>query len=373
MPDYQGMVSLDYTGTRFVLGRTAESYALWDVSAGGEPQQVFPATPEGWTAAWLRFRELEGGAPAAPTSVPDALVRPLGIGNVLGGSFQVWGRNFLAFLAVMASVMLPFAILQVVVFQAVLGPELEALFSGLIPRNEIDVYRRIIEDNIPVFIAAAVGLGLISLFVNAFVTAALIRGGLQGFTGGRVRAGATMSASVRKTHSVAWILFLTGLLVALVGVPVMFLAVMLGTASGSPAVTALLIIPAVLGLFLFASRYLFGPSALIAEGLRGVAALRRSWELTRGRVWPIFGTFLLVLLMAGVAAALLTVPFQLVAQSGTSLGTVWLISALGGAFASTLTTPFSTLAIVHLYIDARARKEALDPAVLDPEPGPLAP
>lgn len=369
------MVSIDYTGARHVLGRTADSYAIWDAPAGGQPLQVFAATPDGWTAAWLRFRELEGGSLplAATASVPDGSIRPFGIGGVLAGTFQVWGRNFLAFFVVVATVMIPFVLLQVLAFQLLLGPELEALFSGLIPRTEVDVYRQVIEDNLGIFIAAGLGMALIGLFVNAFVTAALVRGGLQGFTGGKVRAGEMMGASVRRTPSTAWILFLTGILVALFAIPIVFVVVAVATATESPPLTAILLILAFIGIFLFATRYLLAPATLIAEDVRGSAALRRSWQLTRGRTWPVFGTYLLVLLMVGVATAILTLPFQLIVSAQGSLGAVWMISALGNGIASSLTTPFTTIALVHLYIDNRARKEQLDPAGLEPASPAAAP
>ena len=375
MPEYTGVVSIDYTGARHVLGRTADSYAIWDAASGGPPLQVFPATPEGWTAAWLRFRELEGGflPVAAGASAPDASIRPFGIGGVLAGTFQVWGRNFLAFFVVVGTVMIPFVLLQVLAFQLLLGPELEALFSGLIPRTEVEVYRQVIEDNLGIFIAAGLGMGLIGLFVQAFVTAALIRGGLQGFTGGKVRAGEVMGAAIRRTPSTAWILFLTGLLVALFAIPIVFVVVMVATATASPPLTAILLILAFLGIFLFASRYLLAPSALIAEDVRGVAALRRSWRLTEGRTWPVFGTWLLVLLMVAVATAVITLPFQIMVRAQGSLSGAWMMSALGNAVASSLMTPFATLAVVYIYIDSRARKEQLDPAGLDPSPRAVAP
>jgi hypothetical protein len=365
------MGSIDYTGTRFVLGRTPDGYAIWE-TAGGEPVEVFPITQEGWTAAWLHFRELEGSAPVARAGEaggPIGAVRPFGLGGVLEGTFRVWGRNFLAFLIIVAAVMLPFAILQVIALQIMLGPELEALFSGQIPARELEVFRRIIEENLGPFVAAGLGLAVISLFVNAFLTAAVVRGGLQGFTGGRVRAAETMRASLRVTHSVAWVLFLTGLLVAAVGIPVVFLLVTLGSAAGSEPLTVLLGILAVLGLLLFATRYLFAASTSIAENLKGSAALRRSWHLTRGQTWPVFGTFLLLLLMVTVGTAIVTLPFQLIVGSQESLGAAWMVSALGSALASTLATPFTTLILVHLYIDARARKEELDPSALEPRSG----
>lgn len=55
----------------------------------------------------------------------------------------------------------------------------------------------------------------------------------------------------------------------------------------------LLIIP---GVYL-AVRFAFAEAAVIAEGTSGPAALRRSYELTRGRFWPVFGLISLCILL----------------------------------------------------------------------------
>jgi hypothetical protein len=66
-----GLVHLDYRGTRHVLGRTADAYAIWD-AAGGPPRQTFPLSDDGWIQAWQEYQRLEASAswtapPAGPT------------------------------------------------------------------------------------------------------------------------------------------------------------------------------------------------------------------------------------------------------------------------------------------------------------------
>jgi hypothetical protein len=366
MPDYTGRVATDYTGARSILGRTADGYALWPI-AGGPPQQVFPLTQEGWATAWARFQELEGGGAVQKAGPVAGAMAPLGLGGVLSGSFQVFGRGFGAFALTVASVMIPVAILQVILLQALLGPELELLFSGAIPRTEFGLYKELIEEQIPTFIAAGIGFAVGYLFVQAFLTAALVRGGLQGFRGGRPRAGELLGASLSRTPSMAWILFLTILAIFAVALPAAFV---LGLVS-APRIEALIFVVAVLAallLGLFYTRFVFAPAALIAEGMRGTAAIRRSWELTRSRIWPIFGTVLLVLLIGAAANFLMTLIVQAIAQEQRSLSAFWFMTSIGSAVATVVVLPFTTVALVHLYIDARARKENVDPASLEPAP-----
>jgi hypothetical protein len=83
-----GLVHLDYRGTRHVLGRTADAYAIWD-AAGGPPRQTFPLSDEGWIQAWQEYQRLEASAawtapPSGPTGpggmAPGGPARPGGMG-----------------------------------------------------------------------------------------------------------------------------------------------------------------------------------------------------------------------------------------------------------------------------------------------------
>jgi hypothetical protein len=58
-PPLEWVVGLDYQGEKYGLGRTAETYAIWDLRAGGSPLETFYPTPEGWTLAWQRYEQLE--------------------------------------------------------------------------------------------------------------------------------------------------------------------------------------------------------------------------------------------------------------------------------------------------------------------------
>jgi tRNA A-37 threonylcarbamoyl transferase component Bud32 len=65
-----GAVYLDYPGRRYGLGRTQRDYAIWDVTAGGDPLETWPLRPEAWRDAWGRYQELEAAVASQPS--PDA-------------------------------------------------------------------------------------------------------------------------------------------------------------------------------------------------------------------------------------------------------------------------------------------------------------
>src|SRR4029450_9891090 len=66
----------------------------------------------------------------------------------------------------------------------------------------------------------------------------------------------------------------------------------------------LLIVP---GFIVFT--FLFcGIPALVIEGARGRQALSRSWNLVRGRGWPVFGTIIVAIIVTSLVNSLLTSP-----------------------------------------------------------------
>jgi Membrane domain of glycerophosphoryl diester phosphodiesterase len=369
MPEYAGMASIDYTGARLLLGRTADGYAIWDLLSG-EQREVFPLTQEGWTAAWLRFRELEGEAPVAaagePAGAAGGNLRPLGLGGVMERTFRVYGRNLGTFALIVAVVTIPLMLLQVLVLQAVLSRELELLFSGALSRTDGALIEQALRDHLPMFLSAGVLVGVISLFVSSLVSAALVSGVLQAFRGAPGRAGELLRAGWRRMPSMALIVFLTVVIVALAAVPAGILLGLMSRGTSDRGVLLIVGLLLALPLLLLYTRYLFAPATLIAEDRRGSRALRRSWDLTRGRTWPILGTFILFGLISLVPNILVGLPFQLIAEEQESVGMFWLFVTLGGVATSVVIVPFTTAAIVHLYIDTRARKEALDPGALLP-------
>jgi hypothetical protein len=66
----------------------------------------------------------------------------------------------------------------------------------------------------------------------------------------------------------------------------------------------LLIIP---GLY-FGIRFWFAEAIVVAEGVSGPVALQRSFDLTRGRFWPLFWLIILSILIVAVPVVLLSLP-----------------------------------------------------------------
>jgi hypothetical protein len=115
---------------------------------------------------------------------------------------------------------------------------------------------------------------------------------------------------------------------------------------------------AVPGVYLAAAWAVAVP-ALLLEDHRGLAALRRSRHLVRGRWGPTFVLLLLVFLVAGVVQAVLTGLLMGVASGGGDASRA-VLSAIAAAASSTLTTPFIAAVTLVLYFDLRVRREGFD-------------
>ncbi|MFF2653839.1 hypothetical protein [Streptomyces sp. NPDC058045] len=135
-------------------------------------------------------------------------------------------------------------------------------------------------------------------------------------------------------------------------------------------------------------RFSLASPALMLERQTVLKALSRSTKLVRGSWWRVFGIQLLAGLIAYIVAAIIVVPFTVIASviTGDGVGgllgsgdlnwTFLVLTGIGSVIGTTLTLPISAGVTVLLYIDQRIRREALDLELARaaglPDPGPTA-
>ena len=112
--------------------------------------------------------------------------------------------------------------------------------------------------------------------------------------------------------------------------------------------------------------------AMVLENLGVFASIGRSWSLTRGNFWRLFGinilTNIIISMVTGVfsgVVVLLGTFSTVVASSSTNdfmgaLSITFIISMVMTAISLLITLPFSSSVNALLYIDLRMRKEGLD-------------
>jgi hypothetical protein len=101
--------------------------------------------------------------------------------------------------------------------------------------------------------------------------------------------------------------------------------------------------------------------------------LGRSWRLSKGLSWHIFGTLLLAGIIAAIVGLIFLVPSAIVTANETFSGTVsstgWVLRTILGSLSTIVVSPFSSAVGVLLYFDARIRKEGFDLAMMAREVG----
>ena len=144
------------------------------------------------------------------------------------------------------------------------------------------------------------------------------------------------------------------------------------------AAGAILLLLGLLGLLVVdlavSTKISFAAPAIVLEGHGALAGLRRSFTLTKGvAFWRVLGITLLAGLLAGLAGALLGLPFSIVGGTIAALATqdaesvqtiLTFVSHLSALFTGAITTPFVAAVTGLLYIDRRMRLEALDVVLL---------
>jgi hypothetical protein len=66
-------VTISYRGASYAIGRGQDFYGIWPAGAPqSPPAESWPATPEGWYAAWSRFTVIEAPGTIVPVTEPSA-------------------------------------------------------------------------------------------------------------------------------------------------------------------------------------------------------------------------------------------------------------------------------------------------------------
>jgi len=193
----------------------------------------------------------------------------LDIGRVLGGTFQVIGRNFVTF--------------------AILGFVLSGVPTGIIGFIQANWLSGQVDDlaagNISLGVGYFTNIGLValaSLITTAILQGALIYATVQDMNGQKPQIGEALATGLRA-------------FLPLIVVSILFaLAVGLGM--------ILLIVPGVM----IACAWCVAVPSLVADRTGIFAAFSRSAELTRGNRWRVFGLFLVLLVILIVLGAVLS-------------------------------------------------------------------
>ncbi|WP_378147412.1 hypothetical protein ACFJGV_05395 [Cnuibacter sp. UC19_7] len=318
-----------------------------------------PGAPEGWTP------------PPKPGLIP---LRPLGFGTLLGAPFQVLRRNpkatFGSGLIIQAAVIIVTALFFVGLTVFLIGRSLNAV------GDDADV---IAAGNVALGLLGTLVVAAFTLFASALLQGVLVVEVARGTLGEKRRLGELWKAAFKRILPLTlWLLILFA--AALIGMAIVIGIIVLGAVSGSGGGIAIAILVSVLlgtGFLVLAcwlgTKTSMVPSIIVLEKKGVIAAIRRSWTLTRGYFWRTFGTIALVVVILYFASQIISTPFSLligivpglIDPTGTGSGIVAVIVVYVVFLAfttaiSAISSVVQAAVIAVIYIDLRMRKEGLD-------------
>lgn len=247
-------------------------------------------------------------------------VKELSFGELLDKAIRLYTGNFWPLIAISALTLIP-----------------NLAFTAVMPRQpgQTAAFPLPMANGLGLS-AVLIGLGLVSLFVNGALTKAIADAYLQD----TVQVNEAFKTSRKRYFS----LLGTGLLA--------FLAMGFGF--------VLLVIP---GIYLSVV-YTFAVPVVVLEGLSGLSALRRSYNLVKGAWWRVAGVIFVLSLLSWVIQFALSIPAMIIGVIGIALPvlapSLALISRTLQAFVSVVITPLIVIGTTLLYFDQRVRKEGFD-------------
>lgn len=247
---------------------------------------------------------------------------PRGIGELLSTAFEIYKANAQNLLLIVAIVVVPLSFISAFIGGVVFAPDTETI--TILGESVETVSTRAAGTAI---IVALVG-ALISVIISAVLQAAIMRGAAQGSIGDPVDIDASYKWGFARFGSVILISILVGL--AVVGGLI------------------LLIIPGLI----FAVMFSVAIPVLVVENRRGTDAMSRSWNLVKGHFWHAVG----VIILAGIITAVVG---GIIGAIGNAISSNWFVVWIFQSVAQIITAPYVAIVTVLLYLDLRARREAL--------------
>ena len=291
------------------------------------------------------------GVQATPPPPPAPALRPLGVGDVLDRTFNVYRARPLLFVGLSAL----WYLVLVIVF-IVLGL---AAFAGVIATFARQANQQTFDPTTLAgaaagFIAFVIVAVLIAILLFSAQSASLVRAAAQRYLGKEATIGEAFNVGLRASPRV----FLAGVLVFVMLVLFWALLFLIAAISQQVIVFVIAGCVAIVGTVYLGASWLVVPIVVVVEGMGPIAALSRAWGLSQGNRWRIIGIQLLLGLLNIVLSALIGGLFAFGQSQQPGVGT--LLQSLVNLASTVIWAPVEWIAFTVLYYDLRVRKEAFD-------------
>ena len=258
-------------------------------------------------------------------------IRPMSVGELIDGAFQVTKRRLIPLVKIAAIVVVPTQLLTILI-QISARPTTERITQPFGTADQFQVTRTVTD--FKVFIAAFIAVAILGLLARTIAAGAMVHIVGGDYLGTEIDPSAALREAMRRIPG----LIGAGILVSLAsGIGLLFC-----------------VVP---GVFLYVSWSVTTP-ALIIERASATTAMSRSMQLVKPRWWPTLGFGALLWLIAAIPGFVIAIPVA-VAMDSNSVGGI-VVTGLLGMAVSLFVTPFTSAATVLLYFDLRVRNEGFD-------------
>ncbi|EME99239.1 integral membrane protein [Streptomyces mobaraensis NBRC 13819 = DSM 40847] len=292
-------------------------------------------------------------------------LRPLGLGEILQGSFRTLSRYWRTVLPVSFGIALVTQAVTPVVTGLWLkdSPALDDARDDISAREALDLLKD--------------GLAALGLTTAAGLVGSILASSILTVVVSRAVLGRPVSAAEAWRDARPQLARMAGLLCL---IPLLlFGALAVGTAPGlllfaagaESAGIALALVGSLAGLVAMTwlwIRYSLAAPALMLEKQGVIESMRRSAKLVRGVWWRILGAQMVTVLVISAIAMVVQIPVSVIELIATGdldsdTSTTWpalIINGVGAVISSTVALPFMAGVTALLYTDQRIRRESLD-------------
>jgi zinc ribbon protein len=286
--------------------------------------------------------------------------------SILSGLFDVWTKNFLNFFAVFFTVALVNGLLNVLLFYAFFNTfdYSTGFFPGVATGGGSVDFARLV--------AFALLAGIMGVIVSSLVAGGMTEYSVRRYRGEQIDLQAALRRGLDRYLSIFGAAFLLDLLV--VAVIIFPLGIILplavvGGANPGAAIAALcaafltLVVGGLIVLYVYIGMSLNAP-AIMMESHGAIDGLMRSWRITKGTRWSLFGALLVTVILTAIIGAVITTPASIANSWVVDVAAVALASGIAGSW-------FVILASVAYDLIVRQPTPTYGPPPY--VPGPLAP
>lgn len=288
---------------------------------------------------------------AYPTMPPPGIPAPAGVypympgpppvrratfGSIMSATFDVWTKNFVNFFVVFLALAAANALIAGLFAFAFFG--VFGIGSGFVPGSP--------PENVAVGNLATLFLFAIAVVLASAVISSIVTGGMTEYAVRRYRGeGMTLERALRRGFErflsiLGANVLLTMLVFGLVLLPLLAifpLVLSIGTGDPGTAIVLLFggflafVIGGIVALYVYIGMSLYAPSIMV-ENQKAVGGLMRSWRITKGYRWSIFGAILVIALIQALVGGAILVSTFFVSNSILDIVASALVSGLVGSW-----------------------------------------